>query len=358
MNRDDMLRASLRQLPVPDVSPDLLHRIVRSRVMGVRTSLHGRRWSVPWGRIAAAAFILAFLTGSWKLSLTFSRMGQSRLNRDRVKEFLRTTIPWASSGDEGRALSDKPPAPKYPLISVDSLDLSRLTEGTWTYRSSVTTDEVLTAPAGHSRIHLARVTFQSRAMWILMMAHSRDSASWGPYGDTTYLDPESLRPQRSIYYYNKNRTVVVQSFSADSATESLDFSGPIRQSYRESIALPFSRETFFVNGWPLDRVGALLPAFPLKRGWQGSLYQVALVSRIGVRGVSPMDLWVVGRERVTVPAGTFDCWRLQVVTYFGQEDQRQTVWVSRDKGWVIKVQADNSSDVMSTRELESYEPGS
>src|SRR6185503_8018762 len=191
MNRDDMLRASLRQLPVPDVSPDLLHRIVRSRVMGVRTSLHGRRWSVPWGRIAAAAFILAFLTGSWQLPLTFSRMGQSRLNRDRVKEFLRTTIPWASSGDEGRALSDKPPAPTHPLISVDSLDLSRLTEGTWTYRSSVTTDEVLTAPAGHSRIHLARVTFQSRAMWILMMAHSRDSASWGPYGDTTYLDPES-----------------------------------------------------------------------------------------------------------------------------------------------------------------------
>jgi len=316
-----------------------------------------RRWAVSWGHVAAAAFVMAFIAGSWKLSLTFSRMGESRLNRDRVREFLRSTIPWAST-NEARALSDKPPEPKFPLVRVDSLDLSRLVEGTWTYRSTRTTDDVLTAPNGYSRIHLAHATFGGRAAWLLMMTNSRDSASWGPYGDTTYLDAESLRPQRSIYYYNKNRTVVVQSFSADSATESLDFSGPIRQSHREAIALPFSRETFFVNGWPLDRVGALLPAFPLKPGWRGSLYQVALVSRIGVRGVSPMDLRVVARDRVTVPAGTFDCWRLEVVTYFGQDIQQQIVWVSRDKGWVVKVQAVVTTDVVVTRELQSYEPGS
>src|SRR3954468_9964570 len=187
MNRDDSLRASLRQLPVPDVSPDLLQRIVRSRVMGVRVNLGRRRWTVPWGRIAAAVFIVAFIAGSWKLSLTFSRMGESRSNRDRVKEFLRGTIPWAST-NEARVPSDKPPEPKFPLISVDSLDLSRLVEGTWTYRSTVTTDEVLTRPTAHSRIHLARVPFEGRATWILMMANSQDSASWGPYGDTTYLD--------------------------------------------------------------------------------------------------------------------------------------------------------------------------
>src|SRR6185503_1414217 len=142
MNRDDMLRASLRQLPVPDVSPDLLHRIVRSRVMGVRTSLHGRRWSVPWGRIAAAAFILAFLTGSWKLSLTFSRMGQSRLNRDRVKEFLRENGVWRPEREE--IGPRKTPLPQYALITTGDLDVTRLPAGIWTYSLETTTDEVLT----------------------------------------------------------------------------------------------------------------------------------------------------------------------------------------------------------------------
>jgi hypothetical protein len=343
---DGDLRAALRRLPAPELGTDLLPGILHSRGMGARLTLPRRRRTVPWGQVAAAVLILAFIVGSWKLSLSFSRMGESRSNRERVKEFLRGTIPWAST-DEERPLLDRPPEPKFPLISGDSLDMSRLVEGTWTYRSHVTTDEVLTEQSGYSGVRLTRVTLDGRAAWMLNTSDR----------DTTYFDASSLRLRQSVYSFNKNRTRVVQSFSGDSATESMDFSGPMHGGYREAIALPFPPETFFINGWPFDHIAVLMPALPLTREWRGSLYQVAFISRIGIRGVSPMDMRVVGRDRVSVAAGSFDCWRLEVDTYFGGHE-RQTVWVSRDKGWVIKVQSDVASDVVVTRALESYEPGS
>lgn len=80
------------------------------------------------------------------------------------------------------------------------------------------------------------------------------------------------------------------------------------------------------------------------------------MSRAGARSAVPLDLRVVGRDRVTVPAGTFDCWRLEIeIHLWGTE--RGRIWVSRDKGWVIKKQFRGSDYVVNTL-LESYEPGS
>jgi hypothetical protein len=57
---------------------------------------------------------------------------------------------------------------------------------------------------------------------------------------------------------------------------------------------------------------------------------------------------------VTVPAGTFDCWRLEVEGYVW-ESERVQMWVSRDKGWLIKEQR-RWSDYVVNRVLVSYAP--
>jgi hypothetical protein len=87
----------------------------------------------------------------------------------------------------------------------------------------------------------------------------------------------------------------------------------------------------------------LLAATTLDPRWRGSLSILGWAVRDG--DVSfPARLRVVGEERVTVPAGTFDCWKVAVEASVGA----QTYWVRKSDG--VGVQALLERDDMS-REL-------
>jgi hypothetical protein len=133
----------------------------------------------------------------------------------------------------------------------------------------------------------------------------------------------------------------------------------MKASLRGVMALPFPPNAVFTNDWSHLRFRVLLPAFPLTRGWRGSLYQTGLFSKSEpgtlVQRAVPLNLRVVGRQRVSVPAGTFDCWRVEMESHLG-DTQRWTMWVSRDQGWTIKVQF-RGSDYIVNEVLQSYEPG-
>jgi hypothetical protein len=62
-----------------------------------------------------------------------------------------------------------------------------------------------------------------------------------------------------------------------------------------------------------------------------------------------VNLFVRGKEQVTVPAGTFECWRLEIEA----SGRRQTAWFA-DTPERPLVKYDNSFQVF---ELTSYEPG-
>ena len=69
-----------------------------------------------------------------------------------------------------------------------------------------------------------------------------------------------------------------------------------------------------------------------------------------------LDLRVIGKDRVTVPAGTFDCWRIEVQTP-RWDIERSLIWVSRDKGWLIKQERRGSDpNYVIIDVLESYQP--
>jgi hypothetical protein len=324
--KNDRLRIALRQLPVPEPDPDLLPRILRDRVLGKRLVIPmgerppSRRWFVG---AAAAAVVVLVLGGSWAVWITLSKTSESHP---------------ASSTDAFR--------PAYPLVLSESLDTSRLRAGVWTYRSETTTDDILTEPSGVDRIRMGRGTLAGQHVW------------WVSTGgrDTTYLDPSSLRPVRVVTHQpragKKLRTRFEQRFTADSGYERWELTGPVKDSSRGAIALPFPRNALFSGNWWPSNLDVVFPALPLRRDWRGSLYHVAFIARLGLRGVRPINLRVVGTDRVTVPAGTFECWLVEVDD-FAWDLRQPRMWISRDKGWLIKEEQ-GASDFVQTRFLESY----
>ena len=353
MTRHDAdLRAALRQLPVPELNTDLLPRILRSRAKGVRVTFpHGI--TVPWRWLAAAAVVVVVIGGSWVVSVSLSQLGSSPEVREPLDELLRGTGMWRSGG-EPPPLSGKTPPPKYALITSDDLNLARLTEGTWIYEAAVTTDNVLTQPSGTIGIRLFRGYDLGRPVWVVNGGRQLRGGPWGDFADTTYLDPASLRPLRAVAYADKKRMRYLQTFSGDSGREAVDRIGPMTHSWRGAMLFPFPREVLFINDWSTTRLAVLLPAFPLTRHWRGTLYQVAFIAQNHARKVAPVDLRVVGTDRVTVPAGTFDCWRIEVVSNLWTSE-REMFWVSRDNGWLIKRQTRGSDYVVNTL-LQSFEP--
>lgn len=96
---------------------------------------------------------------------------------------------------------------------------------------------------------------------------------------------------------------------------------------RKAGELPF--------GWTQELV---VPALPLTNGWHGTL-QIALpihphAYKLLGKPWESMALRVVGRERITVAAGTFDCWKVQV----GEPEDKSLMWVDASTHVVIRSQ--------------------
>jgi hypothetical protein len=361
IEHDAKLKAALRQVPAPEPSPDLLPRILRSRAMGVRASLPREGLAVPWRWVGAAAAVAVLIGGSWMISLSLSSIGESAAGRDQLGELLRGMTRWPDDGD-ARESTGKLAQPRYPLILADALDLSRLTEGVWTYRSTTTTDGVITEFSfiGNTRIRMVRGTYNGDPAWIVTTARAFRAERAYDFGDTAYIDAATLRPRYAVAYGYKGRTRTVQTFSQDSGTQSITISGSMGGFYSGTMQLLFPPQAVFTSDWWPTRLRILFPAFPLARGWRGSLYQTGLFKRTGPgtleQSAEPLDLRVRGRDRVTVPAGRFDCWRVEVENLIAP-NQRGTMWVSRDQGWVVKAEL-RLTDRVITEVLESYEPGS
>ena len=353
------LNAALRRLPAPEPSSDLLPRILRSRAMGARATPLTRGVAVPWRWLAAAALVTVLIGGSWMLSVSLLKIRESRVGaRDPIGELLGGRL-WRSRETIVDSLAGEL-EPRYPLILSNSLELSRLSEGQWTYQSTTTTDGILTEPSfnGGTRIRLSRGSYRGQPAWIVTNANRVLALPWGAFGDTAYIDAATLRPQYAVSYWNKNRTRMVESFAGGRAFQTITIIGSMQLFASGNMELTFPPDAMFANGWSLIQFRVLAPALPFARGWRGSFYQTGFFARKGPGTVHPSplpaDLRVVGTDRVSVPAGRFDCWRVEVRSHLAEAEW--TMWVSRDKGWVVKVEH-RWSDYVRDEVLESYEPG-
>ena len=90
------------------------------------------------------------------------------------------------------------------------------------------------------------------------------------------------------------------------------------------------------------------PIFIYPGGWVGSLpladgYSTAFryfdVDRLPIKpqaSIKSVQLKVMGMERVTVPAGTFDCYKV-VLTSTDGRSSKETLWVDKDSRMPVKI---------------------
>jgi len=328
----DAIRLGLRSLAAPEPQPQLLARILESRAAGIRVALPlARRGYRKWivGALAAAATVVLVMS-----------------NGGRARPPVRTGIDYQ---DLAAALSFWPQAaiaqqlgpprlPRYDLVR--HLDAARVVHaGAWTYDICATIDDELTKCRSRLTIELREAQRGQRPAWLMIqrVAMVRD---WSLRPDTIHVPPdttyfarETLRP--IAWSIVGDRIRVERNFSFDSVHETLDITGPDPRSWRARGRLPGAADAPLVLRWARYDVVPLLQALPLAPGWRGSVYSVGLIGPVP-RGspFSPLDMRVVGRDRIDVPAGRFDCWKIEL--RMGDETVAM-LWASKDRCWLIKA---------------------
>jgi hypothetical protein len=300
------------------------------------------------------------------LSVSVVEIRESRVGaRDPLGELLSGRL-WRSGEERSSEPLSLPETlePKYPLILSGSLDLSRLSEGVWTYQSITTTDEILAEPSFNAgeRLRMTRGSYGGQPAWLVETAGRSGGQPWSAFAETLYIDAATLRPRYGVWHWNKNRSRLEERFSGGRGFQSITITGPMEPFLKSGIMeLTFPLDALFTNDWQLEQqFRMVVPAIPFAKGWQGSVYQTGLFAQTGPATVKPrafpLNLRVVGSDRVSVPAGRFECWRVEVESYIAGVDA-WTMWVSRDKGWVVKTES-RGSDYVRNDVLVSYEPGS
>jgi hypothetical protein len=312
------LQARLREQPVPEPDPGLRERIVASRAAGERVILppvSAPRSRVTVALVATAAVLLAVLL--WP-----RQTGPE--THDSI--FVGTPFwPTSGYGQEPSDLRDTLGRARYPLLDrVSSHDLQL---GTWSYQATMTTDGLVTTSQGDRQFSIASISRDGTpALAIVTTGRGR----YNPEGffDSLVVTRDSLRVLRRFKQYGIN---------------------PFGKDYAPGQP-PLSWKDADIN-WVGSVYRALFQLSKLSSTWRGSVYVPWIPQGNRVR-VIPIDLRVTGSERVTVPAGSFESWVVSVRF----RDQEARVYVSRDRGWVVKISMPMGEDAVWEQALTAQRP--
>jgi hypothetical protein len=327
----DRIRRDLRGLAAPEPPPDLFEKILASRGSGIRVVLpRVRRDYTPW--------ILAAFAAAAAAVLVINPRGPERPPAHAEIDYQDIAAALSFVPRAALAQQTGPPrTPRYDL--VHGLDAARAHAGTWTYETCTTTDDVLTQCGSRLTIMVREAQRAEQPAW-LMIQRLAFVRGWSSTKDTIYVPPDTTyfarQTLRPIYWaMTGERIRTVRRFTPDSLREAVDITGPHPRSWRASARLPGPADAPLVLRWARFDIALLLQVLPLARGWQGSVYSVGLIGRVpSASPFPPLDLRVVGSERIDVPAGRFDCWKVEMRI----SDQRaMTLWASKDRGWLVKT---------------------
>lgn len=331
----DALQRALRGLAAPEPPPRLLERILESRAAGVRVRLPrtgGRTARWLWGALAAAA----------ALALVISTRDGGRAPPDAGSPYSDIAATLSFWPPDALAQDAGPPhAPRYEPVRLKP---GRAHAGTWIYRTCTVYDAGPTACRGRSTITISTVTvsqatWHGHPMWLVSQRQARARVGSPDTVrtplDSAYFAPATLRPIYAALGGDHFR--LVRSFTGDTVREALDIGGAHPRSWRVQAPIPGAPDAPLVLRWADVHLALLLQALPLKRGWRGSVYSFGLVGRDSSKApFAPLDLRVVGSGRIEVPAGRFDCWKIDM--HEGKATESVvTLWVSKDRGWLVKT---------------------
>ena len=321
----------LRKIPAPAPSRDLLERILASRAAGVRVVL-------PEDRPATSRRAALLLTAAAAaVVLVMSTRGGNRRPVDPENGYQNNAAGLPFWPADAMAQEAGPPRrPRYE--PVKSLRVARAQGGTWTYRTCTVFDDIVTNCRGRLTITVADARWEGHAAWLVSQQQksvrdrSPDTLRTPP--DSTYFEASTLRPIYAAQGGVKFR--LVRRFTGDTVREALDIGGTAPRSWRSSAAIPGAQDAPIVLRWARVDLTLLLQVLPLDRWWRGSVYSVGIVGPDPSKtGFAPVDLRVVGSGRIEVPAGRFECWKVELRE---SPESMLTLWVSKDHGWLVKTE--------------------
>lgn len=164
------------------------------------------------------------------------------------------------------------------------------------------------------------ITYAGAPAWLLLEQRSGDGVS---HTDSLITDLLGLRPLH--WSSNIGASRLAAEFRGDTV-----FGATSAPSGRRSMigVIPSGS---FVSSAMLETVLRLLP---LQSAWEDSATTASVT--LGSNTVVPTRLAVIGEDRVSVPAGTFDCWVVSVRADPG----RALYWVTKQSPIVVRSAMD------------------
>jgi hypothetical protein len=333
----DAIRPELRAMTTPEPSPELLERILASRTAQVRVILPDPTTSRS--RVSRRAIVIAAIAAAVLLVVVPSIRRPPAIGDDVIASsvfFAREAYASPLNGAERTGLS--PVALARPqAIHPLALEFSR--------RVRDATGQLVTESADSLTVALADVN-GTPAWQITSRVREVVGTQRRVETETLYVARADLRMlERAVHvspYSRFERINIQQRFHGDSVTGRMTTDGPSIGAGRAiARVLGPERAPYLTDAFaPI----ALMSA-PISSTWSGSaaLLGWAVVPR---DVFVPIELRVEGEERLTVPAGTFDCWRISIRIGGGEI----SYWVRRSDGLGVRVLDERDRATKGTRE--------
>lgn len=339
-----------REMEPLEAGDAMLERIVASRDSGTRFILPGDDSSIHGSNrrrvsLVAAAAILISVVGAASLV---------RMLGDRATATRDTTTPpppitafFVSVG----VLPSSAAAQELPRARAMALDPTRLAPGTLVYERRWHRPSGDVVSGGRGVLEISTATLQGEGAW-LVRSIWRDLQG-GPnddgvrlYAESVYVDQRTLRPVarrvHAVPYRRYPDITIVQRFRGDSVLGEMTISRP-------GIRRPIAREVRGLGDRviPSEALGPFyLSGVDIDASWQAELGHLGWAV-VPTDVVYPVSMRVVGSDRVTVPAGTFDCWKVAVVI----GGRRQWRWIRKSDHLAIMARDESTDSRYGVREI-------
>jgi len=332
----EAIRPELQSLPTPEPRKELLERILASREAGARIILPkvASQPARPRVMLLAAAAIAAVL-----LLVVIPRAPSTDGSPDET---------WASPAFFGTAAfaQTTSDAPELPPVTLERANALRPLVARFV-RSVRDSSGNLTIELRRDVAIVPAVINGEPAWRITLLDRDANTPSQHNHAETLYVARSQLRMlQRAVHvspYRRFQRINIQQHFLGDSITGRMTTDGPSIGPGREiarklnPVFGPYLSDAF---------TSFFLMAAPLDRDWRGSaslLGWAVIPNDVFV----PLAMRVEGEERISVPAGTFDCWRIAIRLGV----RRISYWARKSDGLGVRTYEESEASTKGTREL-------
>jgi len=327
------LSQRVRDLPIPAAAPGVIGVVLAARARGERMILpaeplqakpHRRRSALA--AAVAALIAVAVLPGTLDIAVRRLRSNAGPLTEP-------TSDPVA--GDVVSLLNLRPAAanaqgltePGESEVRIHSLDAARVREGAFEYELRTLENGRAAGTPERGVVRVSSVAHRGTSAWQVehaWLGHPQDNV------ETTVFDARTLAPlYRRALDVSRSRFTVEQQFVGDSLFGAMESTAPPRPVKHYRRGLPRGARPFGAGeGFAL----LYFQSVALGTGWKAN------ISMLGW-GAVPADLYypvrlrVVNTERVSVPAGAFDCWQL-IATSRGHTKR---LWIRRTDGVIVRT---------------------